>query len=85
MKNKYIFVLIGLAVAFVYEKYFGEPDPVVQALEKCNSGDMFKCWGVGNLAKRDGDISKAKYFYKKACDGGEARGCLFLKKLEQGE
>ena len=46
-------------------------------------GNIGECFNLGLLEKESGNISRARWFYQKACDGGEMGGCNNLGVLEE--
>lgn len=79
MKNIFFVLVFGffLLKASVFEDW----------VEQCDEGNMVSCAHLGYLyqsaqgVKRD--LSKAKFFYQKACNNGYQPACVIYEELQE--
>lgn len=72
-------------LAYDYANGLGGPAnaDLAESLYKksCEDGVMKSCASLGSIYETKGDLTQAKTYYQKACDGGSADGCKFLKQM----
>lgn len=73
-------------LAYDYANGLGGPanPQLAQDLYKksCADGVMKSCASLGSIFEINGDTQQARVYYQKACDGGSADGCRFLREMK---
>ncbi len=81
----FVFMFMFMELVTVSVSYAEDKKEAIKYSEECKDKNAKSCYKLGLMyASGDGvkqDESKAKEFYKKACDGGSSEGCVSLEML----